>query len=95
VLEQEFAAALRKVHAMQAQVLETQIAITEFPFWAKKSTACRSSKKRLSRDRYFARFTGAATGLCAMLRNSKYFAKLRYDLPVSGTDRAQLTIIWA
>jgi hypothetical protein len=84
--EQEFVAALRKVHAMQAQVLETKIAITEAVLGEKVDRMPILEKNVFRETDTIARFTG---GTHWSLKDApaiqKYFAQtFGYSLPVSA-----------
>ena len=84
--EREFVAALRQLHAMQAQVLETQIAITEAVLGEKVDRMPIIEKNGFHETDTFARFTGGSNW---SLRDApgiqKYFAQtFGYDLPVSA-----------
>ncbi|MBM4260744.1 MAG: hypothetical protein FJ145_04790 [Deltaproteobacteria bacterium] len=84
--EQAFVASLRKVHEMQAQVLEIQIAITEAVLGAKVDRFAMADKNNFRETENFARFSGGANW---SLRDApaiqNYFVKtFGYNLPVSA-----------
>lgn len=84
--EEAFVASLRKVHEMQSQVLETQIAITEAVLGEKVDRMAMVDKNMFRETESFARFTGGANW---SLRDApaiqSYFVKsFGYNLPISA-----------
>ena len=84
--EQEFVEALRKVHAMQAQVLETKIAITEAVLGEKVDRMPILERNVFHETDTIARFTGGTNwSLKDAPGIQKYFAQtFGYSLPVSA-----------
>lgn len=84
--ERAFVVSLRELHAMQAQVLETQIAITEAVLGETVDRFAMVGKNVFRETETFARFTGGANW---SLRDApaiqKYFSQtFGYNLPISA-----------